>query len=307
MLRGRAVAFGALSAGEPAVCQFYTPSGSGSELVSEEGRPGQLALQTSPFRVDALPVKLPAREIPRQPVMEAPTDRALVRHQPPPVSERYRRLLIGVGGDELAPVSVTVPAGSVFAVLGGPASGKTNFVRLLPALNSDAGYWLAPGEETNPVDYWSDILRRASAGDVDRRSTALVDDADLLPAATLQELADLNAMGHTVIVTARFSSMLLQKVPLMLGARSLGSGLLIAPRSLLDGDLFGTRFDVEPHPPPGRAVLISDGRSMAVQLGWVSPEGPDAAPGRTGSSSTTDAPESTVIEPEALRLSGKHR
>ncbi|WP_457962917.1 FHA domain-containing protein [Arthrobacter sp. D1-29] len=269
MLRGRAVAFGALSGGEPAVCQFYTPSHSGSEPASEERKPGQHALQATPFRVEALPVMLPAHEIPRQPVREAPADRAFARHQPRPVSERYRRLLIGVGGDELAPVSVTVPAGSVFAVLGGPASGKTNFVQLLPALNGDAGHWLEPGEGTNPIDYWSDILRKASAGEVDRRSTALVDDADLLPAVTHQELADLNAMGHTVVVTARFSSMLLQRVPIMLAARGLGSGLLIAPRSLLDGDFFGTRFDVEPHPPPGRAVLISDGRSMPVQLGWV--------------------------------------
>ncbi|UZX03904.1 FHA domain-containing protein [Arthrobacter sp. CDRTa11] len=278
MLRGRAVSFGALSAGEPAVCQFYTHSQSGSELVSEEGRPVHHPLHETPFRVEALPVMLPAHQIPRKPVMDAPSDPTpATHHPPPPASKRYRSLVIGVGGDDLAPVSVTVPAGSVFAVLGGPVSGKTNFLRLLPALNTEAGHWLAPGEGTNPVEYWSDILRKASAGEVDRGSTALVDDADLLPAGTHKELADLNALGLTVVVTARFSATLLQKVPLMFAARGVGSGLLIAPRSLLDGDLFGTRFDVEPHAPPGRAVLISDGRSMAVQLGWVPAEGSDSA------------------------------
>ena len=34
----------------------------------------------------------------------------------------------------------------------------------------------------------------------------------------------------------------------------------------MDGDLFGVRFELEPNPPPGRAVLLSDGAAVPVQL-----------------------------------------
>ena len=44
--------------------------------------------------------------------------------------------------------------------------------------------------------------------------------------------------------------------------------MLIAPRGLMDGELFGVRFELEQSPPPGRAVLISDGRARVVQLAF---------------------------------------
>jgi S-DNA-T family DNA segregation ATPase FtsK/SpoIIIE len=181
-----------------------------------------------------------------------------------------------VGGDELAPVSLRLPAGGVLAVLGGPSSGKTNLLQLLPLLNRETNLWLTPEAGADPNDYWSGILRKAVACQVEHGSIALVDDADLLPAVANQALTEFNTMGYTVIMTASFSPMVVQRVPLMLSARSLGTGLLIAPRTLMDGDLFGVRFDVEPSPPPGRSVLISDGRSMAVQLGWAAAELVDA-------------------------------
>ncbi|HCN23476.1 MAG TPA: hypothetical protein DIT15_14770, partial [Arthrobacter bacterium] len=121
--------------------------------------------------------------------------------------------------------------------------------------------------------YWSGVLRQAVAGGLDRSSVALVDDADLLPAEANRDLADLNALGLSVVVTAGYSPILTQRVPLALQARSLGSGVLIAPRTFLDGDLFGVRFEAEPNPPPGRSVLIQNGRALAVQLGWVPPDG----------------------------------
>jgi len=39
----------------------------------------------------------------------------------------------------------------------------------------------------------------------------------------------------------------------------------------MDGDLFGVRFEVEPTPPPGRSILIANGRPLPIQLGWVRP------------------------------------
>ena len=39
----------------------------------------------------------------------------------------------------------------------------------------------------------------------------------------------------------------------------------------MDGDLFGIRFELEPNPPPGRAVLLAHGRAMPVQLARSQP------------------------------------
>jgi S-DNA-T family DNA segregation ATPase FtsK/SpoIIIE len=180
-----------------------------------------------------------------------------------------RSFVIGLGGDELLPVRLGVPAGAVIAGLGGHGSGKTNFLHVLRTLNHGSAHWLAPDAGGDPCEYWSGVLRKAVSGTIDRHAIALVDDADLLPQSAHQDLADLNSKGISVVFTAGFSPMLIQRLPLALRARGSGFGLLIAPRSLTDGDLFGVRFDVEPSPPAGRSVLITNGRPTPVQLGWL--------------------------------------
>jgi S-DNA-T family DNA segregation ATPase FtsK/SpoIIIE len=179
-----------------------------------------------------------------------------------------------VGGDELEPVSVRVPRGAVLAVLGGASSGKSAFLRLLTRIEPDAGPWLKPGPETEPSAYWPEVLNRASAGSLVEGSVALVDDADLLPYEVNRQLVELNALGTTVVMTAGFSPALSQRVPLALQARRLGTGVLIAPRTFLDGDLFGVRFEAESSPPPGRSVVIRNGCALAVQLCWAPPMSP---------------------------------
>jgi S-DNA-T family DNA segregation ATPase FtsK/SpoIIIE len=261
---GRGVATGALSAGRIAVCQFYTSGPETPGTMSSQAH--GTAPANRPFRVEPLPAVLPASQIRRGASTPTPT-----RGKTSSGPDR-RRLLIGVGGDELESVSVHLPRGAVLAVLGSPSSGKSSFLRLLPGLNPDAGPWLRPEPETEPTAYWSEVLIRASSCSFSNRSVALVDDADLLPVDVNRHLAEINALGITVVMTAGFSPSLSQRVPLALHARNLGSGVLIAPRTFLDGDLFGVRFEAEPHPPPGRCVVVQNGRAMAVQLGWVPPE-----------------------------------
>lgn len=272
---GRCVAVGAVTAGSMAVCQFYTAVNSGPENQAAANPDAEglgpvhvLAptLSRQPFRIEPLPAVVPAARLLDQAAAQVPAGRtaSLIRG--------HRLLRIGVGGDELEPISIQVTAAGVMAVLGGPSSGKSSFLRLLPWLNPESGPWLRPEQAADPAAYWSGVLRQAVAGGLDRNSVALVDDADLLPAEVNRHLADLNDLGITVIMTAGYSPILAQRVPLALQARSLGSGVLIAPRTFLDGDLFGVRFEAEPNPPPGRSVLIQNGRALAVQLGWVPPD-----------------------------------
>ncbi|QDG67613.1 FHA domain-containing protein [Pseudarthrobacter sp. NIBRBAC000502772] len=262
---GRGVAVGALSGGSTTVCQFYTAAGAeaADPRVAQAPEP---SLRRRPFRVESLPAVVPAAQILNRAAPQIPAElKGRI-----PLGRRVLR--IGVGGDELEPISVRAPAGGVLAVLGGPSSGKSSFLRLLPKVNPQAGPWLMPEQDTDAGAYWSGILRQATTGGLERNSVALVDDADLLLQDVSRDLADLNTLGITVVMTAGYSPILAQRVPLALQARNLGCGILIAPRTFMDGDLLGVRFEAEPNPPPGRSVLIQNGRATAVQLGWVPPD-----------------------------------
>ncbi|WP_255771034.1 FtsK/SpoIIIE domain-containing protein [Pseudarthrobacter sulfonivorans] len=292
---GRGVATGALSGGTTAVCQFYSAGPDSAGPDSGEVSSGHTLTTPAtirPFRVEPLPVMLPAAHLlaKSQPL----TLNGTPADTPDEATARARQtpglLRIGVGGDELETVSIRVPPGGVLAVLGGPSSGKSSLLRLLPHINPDASPWLRPDPGSEPTAYWAEVLNQASAGVLDKRSVALVDDADLLPFDVNRQLAEIHALGIAVIITAGFNPSLAQRVPLAFQARNLGTGVLIAPRSFLDGDLFGVRFEVQSNPPPGRCVVIQNGHAMPVQLGWVPPDEEDS-PGLTA--------------PEASRRSGR--
>jgi len=181
-------------------------------------------------------------------------------------------VLIGVSGDELRRHELRLPAGGVLAVLGRPASGKSTLLAALPEMNP-GGVWLVPPEGTDPGRYWSEVHAGAIAGTLDRTAIALADDADLLSQDANSCLAALHSLGWRVIVTADFGPAFGRRIPVAAVARSQGRAVLIGPRGLMDGEPFGVRFDAEPSPPPGRAVVISDGRATPVQLATARPTG----------------------------------
>ncbi|MGO4186968.1 FtsK/SpoIIIE domain-containing protein [Pseudarthrobacter sp. TAF60_1] len=279
---GRGVAMGAVAAGKTAACQFYTA------ILETDGSISCQTQRTTaanrPFRVEPLPVMIDAAHIldkAKTPRLDS-TPRPMADGVTTGEGQTSALFRIGVGGDEPEPVSLRVPPGAVLAVLGAPASGKSALLRLLPILNPDAGPWLRPEPETDPSAYWPEVLNRASTGGLTKGSVALVDDADFLPYEVNRQLAELNSLGLTVVMTAGFSPILSQRVPLALHARNLGTGVLIAPRTFLDGDLFGVRFEAEPNPPPGRSVVIRNGRALSVQLGWVPPDRAPNGPAPNG-------------------------
>ncbi|WP_190243216.1 FtsK/SpoIIIE domain-containing protein [Arthrobacter globiformis] len=279
---GRAVASGALSAGRQAVCQLCIPGGrrAGSGTVIALGEAVQGPVRVKPFRVDPLPVQLSVADLlSRMPradrtsgdaASDGPASDVPLHGSDPaaahPLRIAARCLVVGMGGDEPAPAGVRLPGGAVLAVLGSAGSGKSSFLASLPALNPLAAGWLQPGPASHPGDFWAAVHRDAVEGSLPKDAILLVDDADMLPAISQQQLVELNSRGWATVFSAAFSQSLIQRVPLAMAARSGGRGILIAPRSALDGDIFGLRIEPDPHPPPGRALLVADGTAVPVQL-----------------------------------------
>lgn len=233
------------------------------------------SLRKKPFRIDPLPQFLPMERL-----------LALIKSDPQLQGDVVGRgqgdltVYIGVGGDEVSPVAVRLPRGGVLAVLGGPDSGKSAFLTAIAPLNN-AVSWVVPGltpgtGEALPgcngpagakrEEFWSKVCRDAAAGRLDKDAVLLVDNADRLPTALNHQLLEINAIGWTVIFSADYGPALVPRVPLARVARNSGLGILVEPRSVLDGDLFGQRFELDPHPPPGRAVLLAGGAVRPVQL-----------------------------------------
>ena len=236
-----------------------------SPATSTEGHVGQLfgtlppAIRdesvppgTRPFRVEPLPGMVTVADV-----------RSVAPSRPPPPG----RLWLGVGGDELLPAGIELPRGAVLAVLGGHASGKSSLLRALPGLNPAVSWVQAPAA-TDPERHWSRTHDAALAGTLDPAAILLADDLDLQSPETNSRLLLLNSLGWRVVLTAGYSLGIRQRVPLVQNAAAQGRGVLIAPRGPMDGELFGVRYELEQSPPPGRAVLISDGRSRVVQLAF---------------------------------------
>jgi S-DNA-T family DNA segregation ATPase FtsK/SpoIIIE len=246
---GRVVVFGPVTGAS-------SPSGHVGQLFeprSPSGGKPHPAVRTRPFRVEPLPVRVTVADV---------RSRAAAGQAPAP-----GHLCLGVEGDELLPAYVPLPSGAVLAVLGGHASGKTSLLSALPGLNPGAG-WLRCPAAADPERWWTGTHDAAVAGALDPTAILVADNLDLQSPGTNNRLLLLNALGWRVVLTAGFSPGLRLRVPLVQNAAGPGRGVLIAPRALMDGDLFGVRFELEPNPPPGRAVLISDGRARAVQLAF---------------------------------------
>lgn len=247
-LPGRVAAAGAFAGATAHAAQLCEPPEAGIRTNTRGG------LTVRPFRVEPLPAVVTVPEVRARIGPELPA---------PPAGPGW--LWVGLGGDEPGPAGLPLPPGTVLAVLGGPGAGKSSLLRALPGLNPVLE-WLRPGPGARPEDYWSAVLARARAGQLDHGAIALADDLDLAGMDTNMRLVELNGLGWTVVLTAGYRPLLQQRVPLALQVRGQGCGILIAPRAAADADLFGIRFEPEHSPPPGRAVLVVNGRPAAVQL-----------------------------------------
>lgn len=279
-VEGRAVAFGPAADGGPVVCQFYRQVARGP-AQPDPGTSAYPPPSTPPFKVEPLPARITTSRVAALAGLTPSVDlgsRACTGQEQrnggnaPGWSGQRRTVLLGVAGDELEAATFRIPDSGVVAVLGAPESGKSNVLHALRTLNPEKEWCTNPEALEGAGDFWKNVLQQAEAGGLSSEVLLLVDDADLLAPPALKDLGRLNALGYPLVLTAGYSPMLPQRVPLVMDARAAGLGLLLCPRSMADGDLFGVRIEVEANPPPGRGILISGGRSCAVQVGWAGSE-----------------------------------
>lgn len=190
--------------------------------------------------------------------------------QPAEVGEVTRHendLLLGVQGDELRPATLRLGQADVLLILGSVGSGKSTALDTAASTGSPARRWvhISPG-------CMESLARDGDVDDLDWPKThragcvLLVDDADQLSPQAQQLVADLHKRGCSIIMTATTGPAVMTRIPLAMQARSIGKGIVLAPRTVLDGDFFGVRLEVEPRVYPGRGMMIQDGVSNPVQF-----------------------------------------
>jgi S-DNA-T family DNA segregation ATPase FtsK/SpoIIIE len=70
-------------------------------------------------------------------------------------------------------------------------------------------------------------------------------------------------------MTATSGPGLLQRLPLAAEAQANGKGLILAPRTPLDGDILGVRLEIENSPRAGRGVIVRGNRAVQVQVAFT--------------------------------------
>lgn len=206
---------------------------------------------------------------------------------PAPLGADPDHPLLGMGGDDLRPVRLPLRPGGSVLILGASRSGRTTTVRMLTARLRAAGrtVWTRP--------------EKAAAGG---SGVLVVDDVDRLPATVAAVPAEV-----TVIAAARPEPLSAAFHDLARRLRDpdavlvLGQGAGATPWTAID-----TRPFTDPEPHPGRAVLVTAGVAVALQVDRgapaqsTAPEEPEedrlvAATEAGSSSPTPTTTEATIV------------
>lgn len=174
---------------------------------------------------------------------------------------------LGVQGDDLHPAVLQLSSAEVFLILGSRKSGKSTALELIASTGSPAYRWTRVSGSTLESRPQNDSLDGCEQIDAHPSQVILlVDDADQLSPLAAQNLMELNTHGYGIVMTAMTSPSVMTRIPLAMQARSTGKGIVLAPHSVMDGDFFGVRLDVEPKTIPGRAMLIDNAICTPAQL-----------------------------------------
>ncbi|NJC22922.1 S-DNA-T family DNA segregation ATPase FtsK/SpoIIIE [Arthrobacter pigmenti] len=199
----------------------------------------------APLIVAALPATVTAREL-----------------KLPPTSDREDHIPIGVGGDNLATVCLTLRERSVALLVGPAGSGRSHTLELMAQLAPPRLVCLRPDPGEDPVAFWRTTAERG----VPDRALLLVDDADNLPRESHQHLAHLVSCGARIVLASMPSLSAVSSIPLTAAVRGNPLGLVLGARSPSDGDVFGIRLDADGGAQPGRAFLIDAHGAHEIQV-----------------------------------------
>ncbi|AEG45147.1 FtsK/SpoIIIE domain-containing protein [Isoptericola variabilis] len=239
------------------VCQAILPGGG----APAGGRPA-----TAPVRVRPLPAVVRARDL------GGPPDAAA-------------EVLVGLGGDDAAPVALDVGRGAL--VVGPRGSGRTTVLRLLvrrlaatgllggvvsrdAAPRDEAGAGGAPSADHSGARV-RELLARLSTERGGGR-VLVVDDLDALSQTSpveCEQLAALAEQGWAVVASATTTGALLAHRGPLAELRGRRTGVVLAPGERGSEEVFGTPLvdAVEPGPPrPGRGALVRAGAVVPLQV-----------------------------------------
>ncbi len=187
-------------------------------------------------------------------------------------------VILGVGGDELHPVTLTQGDLETGLLIGGPAgSGRSTALLTVAAGLPDLPV-VAVAPRPSPLHTLPGCLTGDDAATVrarlgDGRVVLLLDDAELLVDGPLGPLLEdvvrhARDRGTVVVAAGRTSALAAGFRGAVVELRRSGCGLLLSPQSVADGQLFDRRLPRsaagELH--PGRALLVRNGRLTPLQL-----------------------------------------
>ena len=252
------------------------PGGSGAPLVAQVAlveRDELLAVAAQaapavlhrPRRVDPLPVSVARRELP------APSG--------------PRRVVLGVGGDELDPVELDLSDVHPGLLVGGPpGSGRSTALLALAADLAAGGLRVvAVAPRTSPLrDLPGCLTSRDDAAALAQALAAgpcalLVDDAELLVDSLLapeleRAVREARDSGGVVVAAGTTEELVTGYRGFVVDLRRSRTGLLLSPQSAADGDLLGVRLSRATGGAvlPGRALLVRRGALLPLQLAQIS-------------------------------------
>lgn len=214
-----------------------------------------------PHRVDALPESIPLSD----PIFANKT-------------------VIGVGGDHLHAIELEL--GAAFLIAGPPRSGRSTALAAIVSTLDRPAILVTP--RTSPLRQLAGLPHVAATltgaeelaavvGELGETGAVIVvDDAEMLAdspdAYELERLARRARDGGIAFVAAGLGEDLVQQRyrGWIAALRRERAGLLLNPSGPADGDLFEIKLPRAPHfGPPGRGLLVRQGKTMPVQVPMV--------------------------------------
>ena len=222
--------------------------------------------QRQPWRVDALPDRVAVESLPQ-------------------ATRTDDLVMLGVGGDELAPRGLSPGRdGRRWAVIGASGSGVSTALatiacglsaqgRPVCVVATPVGPW--ESLRRDPRIHWCDdpgridelVALRRGAPDL----AVVVDDADQLVDtpldAALREVATLvDRDGGLVVIGAKADAVSVQYRGLAVAVARHRTGVLLGPASTTAADVLGVRVPVDREASPGRGHLVRAGVALPIQV-----------------------------------------